>query len=232
MYIIFALVFFLSALRGSQLSSPKAIEWSTSLLRFVMILAALFWRFCNLFDCVSPNTSHTSQQYLKYGYISALYTERSVSLSAKSFKRRRAEIPAVTFLQMFSVLLFQDKYWSIITPRLLHSWIYLMGLLSILMFRWKSAVPLIIGFEPININSVLAAFKLSFLCDLLMNYKWVFEVCIQPHDLKGWGHLLLEIPKLKTNFKLTRISWRNSFHFWLIDIFLFDEMIKNKYRRL
>ena len=41
-----------------------------------------------------PNTSHTSQQYVKYGCISALYTERSVSLSAKSFKCRRAEILA------------------------------------------------------------------------------------------------------------------------------------------
>ena len=31
--------------------------------------------------------------------------------------RRIAEIPAVTFLQIFSVLLFQDRCLSIVTPR-------------------------------------------------------------------------------------------------------------------
>ena len=44
--------------------------------------------------------------------------EISVSFSAiNGLTRRRAEIPDVIFLQMFSVLGFQDKCWSIVIPR-------------------------------------------------------------------------------------------------------------------
>jgi hypothetical protein len=46
--------------------------------------------------------------------------EISVSLSTKGLTQRIAEIPAVIFLQIFSVLLFQDKCWSTVTPRVLH----------------------------------------------------------------------------------------------------------------
>ena len=44
--------------------------------------------------------------------------EISVSFSAiNGLTRRRAEIPDVIFLQMFSVLGFLDKCWSIVIPR-------------------------------------------------------------------------------------------------------------------
>ena len=48
---------------------------------FIMIRAsALLWSFWRHFDCVSPNTSHTSQ-HVKYRQTIELYTETSVSFS-------------------------------------------------------------------------------------------------------------------------------------------------------
>ena len=56
LYIIFPLAFFLSIWSGSQ-PYPLVI--------FSIILAALFCSFWSHCDCVSPKTSHTSQQELK-----------------------------------------------------------------------------------------------------------------------------------------------------------------------
>ena len=87
----------------------------------------------------------------------------SVCLSTKSFKRLRAEIPDVIFLQKISVLLFHDKCWSTVTLRVLHSCTCLILLFSITTFGWKFEIFLTICFEPISINSVFATLRLSLL---------------------------------------------------------------------
>ena len=64
--------------------------------------------------------------------------------------RRIAEIPAVTFL---SVLLFQDRCWSTVTPRVLHSFTCLICFFSIKTFG-EPEIFFIIGFKLTNINSL------------------------------------------------------------------------------
>jgi hypothetical protein len=73
-----------------------------SLLIFIIIRAALFCSF-GVFLIAFLQTHpilHSSNQNMGEQII-ALYTERSVCLSANSFKRLRADIPDVIFLQIF-----------------------------------------------------------------------------------------------------------------------------------
>ena len=72
----------------------------------------------------------------------------SVSLSTKDLTRRIAEIPAVIFLQIFSELLFQDKCWSTITPRVLHLLTCLICLFSMKTFKRESEFFLIADNNP------------------------------------------------------------------------------------
>ena len=50
LYIITPLVLFLLVLSGSQPNSPNTMDWSASLLEFVITLAALFWSFWGRFE--------------------------------------------------------------------------------------------------------------------------------------------------------------------------------------
>jgi hypothetical protein len=77
---------------------------------------------------IQDNSSGSLLRFLKF--LSAFHQTHpiltavigiSVSLSTKRLTRRIAEFPAVIFLQIFSVLLFQDKCWSTVTPTVLHS---------------------------------------------------------------------------------------------------------------
>ena len=74
---------------------------------------------------------------------------------------RREKIPEFTFLQVFSVLLFQVRCWSISTPSILHCLACLTDLLPVETLGCLLEICVNIGLEPISINSVFATFRLK-----------------------------------------------------------------------